>query len=122
MTETRELTCIGCPRGCSLNVVLEDGAVVSLVGNSCPIGDSYGRKEVTDPRRTVTSTVAVIGGEYRVVPVKTASDIPKHLIMDCMAEIARTQVTAPVHIGDVVIKNVLGTGTDVVATKNINSL
>ncbi len=122
MTETRELTCIGCPRGCSLNVVLEDGAVVSLAGNSCPIGDSYGRKEVTDPRRTVTSTVAVIGGEYRVVPVKTASDIPKHLIMDCMAEIARMQVTAPVHIGDVVIKNVLGTGTDVVATKNINSL
>ncbi len=122
MTETRELTCIGCPRGCSLNVVLENGEVISLSGNSCPIGDSYGRKEVTDPRRTVTSTVAVIGGEYRVVPVKTASDIPKHLITDCMAEIARTQVTAPVHIGDVVIKNVLGTGTDVVATRNINSI
>lgn len=122
MTETRELTCIGCPRGCTLNVTLEDGVVTALTGNSCPIGDSYGRKEVTDPRRTVTSTVVVEGGEYRVVPVKTATDIPKDKIFACMEALAQVTVKAPVAIGDVVCANVADTGIDVIATKNVHTI
>ena len=62
-TEIRELICINCPMGCPLTVTLEDGEVVSVTGNTCPRGDAYGRKEVTNPRRIVTTTVPVVGSK-----------------------------------------------------------
>lgn len=120
MTEVRELICIGCPLGCPLTVELSDGEVVSVTGNTCPNGDKYARKEVTDPRRTVTSTVKVSGGVLPVVSVKTQQDIPKNKIFDCMKELSTIEIKAPVHIGDVVLENVAGTGVNVVATKEIS--
>ena len=36
-----------------------------------------------------------------------------------MREINEKTLTAPVHIGDVVIRNVLGLGSDVIVTKHI---
>lgn len=112
----RELTCIQCPMGCPLKVEIEDGKVISVTGNTCPRGKVYAEKEVTAPTRTVTSTVAVNGGERAVVAVKTAGDVPKELIFKCMEEINGASVDAPVHIGDVIVKNVCSSGTDVVAT------
>lgn len=119
MAEVRELICIGCPMGCPLTVEMENGEVLSVTGNTCPNGDKYARKEVTDPRRTVTSTVKVVGGEYRVVPVKTATDIPKNKIFDCMAQINTVEVVAPVKTGDVIIEDVCGTGVSLVATGTV---
>ena len=119
MSEIRELICIGCPMGCPLTVTMENGEVLSVTGNTCPNGDRYARKEVTDPRRTVTSTVRIKDGVLPVVSVKTATDIPKNKIFDCMKEIDKINISAPVSIGDVVIKDVCGTGVDVIVTKNI---
>ena len=119
MSEVRELICIGCPMGCPLTVTMENGEVLSVTGNTCPNGDKYARKEVTDPRRTVTSTVKIKGGVLPVVSVKTATDIPKNKIFDCMKEIDKIEIDAPVSIGDIVIKDVCGTGVDVIVTKNI---
>ena len=118
--EIRELTCIGCPMGCQLAVEMEDGAVLRVTGNSCKIGDNYARKEVVSPKRIVTSTVAVLDAGHAPagrISVKTASDVPKDKIMDVMREIHNAAVSAPVHIGDVVIKDVAGTGVSVIATK-----
>lgn len=118
--ETRELTCIGCPLGCALRVELNDaGEVVSVSGNTCKRGEEYGRREVTAPVRMVTSTVRVTGGKAAVVPVRTAMDIPKGKIFDCMDEIRSAVVAAPVKIGDVVIENVAGTGVSIVASKAV---
>ena len=119
MSEIRELICIGCPMGCPLTVTMENGEVLSVTGNTCPNGDKYARKEVTDPRRTVTSTVKIKDGVLKVVSVKTKTDIPKNKIFDCMKEIDKINICAPVSIGDVVIKNVCETGVDVIVTKNI---
>ena len=116
---TRELTCIGCPLGCSITVTMNGTDVVSVTGNTCPRGDSYARKEVTNPTRIVTSTVPVEGGISPMVNVKTASDIPKAKIFECVSALKNVVVTAPVKIGDVVLSNVAGTGVDVVAAKNI---
>lgn len=116
---TRELTCIGCPLGCSITVTMNDTDVVSVTGNTCPRGDAYARKEVTNPTRIVTSTVRVEGGISPMVNVKTASDIPKAKIFECTSALKNVVVTAPVKIGDVVLSNVAGTGVDVVAAKNI---
>ncbi len=120
MMEIRELTCIQCPLGCPLTVTVDAGKV-TVTGNTCPRGAVYGEKEVTHPTRTVTSTVVVEGGEMARVSVKTAGDIPKEKIFDVMAEIRRTRLTAPVTIGDVIIKNAAGTGVDIIATKSVDT-
>ena len=113
-----QLTCISCPLGCPLKVETDEkGAVVQVTGNTCKRGEIYGRKEVTAPERTVTSTVKVEGGSAPLVSVRTKGDIPQDKIFDCMAAIRTAKVNAPVRIGDVVIPNVCGTGVDVVATK-----
>ncbi len=118
--ETRELTCIGCPMGCQVTVELEKGEVKSVTGNTCPQGDTYARKEVTNPTRIVTSTVVMSDGSKPRLPVKTKNDIPKSKIFDVMKEINDTVVTAPKSIGDVIIDNVAGTGVQVIATRTID--
>ncbi|MFA9377651.1 MAG: DUF1667 domain-containing protein [Lachnotalea sp.] len=120
--EVRELICIGCPIGCMINVELEDGTVKGITGYTCPRGEQYARKEVTNPTRLVTSTVRVLNGNYPVVSVKTSSDIPKGKIMECIDELENVTVTAPIHIGDILVANVADTNCDVIATKQIKAI
>lgn len=120
--ERKELICIGCPLGCDLTVEMDGGQVVSVSGNTCKRGDDYARKELTDPRRIVTSTVPVAGGNLPVVSVKTASDIPKGKIRECLCALKGVTLTAPVQIGDVIVENVADTGVDVIATKSISAV
>ena len=119
MQTTRHLTCIGCPLGCQITVKLEGDTVVSVTGNTCPRGDAYARKEVTAPARIVTSTVRVKGGTIPMVSVKTAGEIPKGMIFDCVKALKNVEVAAPVKIGQVVLTDVAGTGVDIVATKDV---
>ena len=114
----RELTCIGCPIGCALRVEMKNGEI-SVEGHGCPRGEKYARTEVTAPVRMVTSTVALSRGAVSRVPVKTAREVPKDRVLDCMAEIRRARADAPVCIGDVLIRDCAGTGVDVVATRNV---
>ena len=114
--ENRTLTCIGCPLGCALQVEIENGEVLSVSGNTCKRGDVYARKEVTHPTRIVTSTVRVVGGDITMVSVKTANDIPKEKIFECVKVLKEVEVQAPIAIGDVVLSNVAGTGVDIVAS------
>ncbi|WP_448915955.1 DUF1667 domain-containing protein [Eubacterium ramulus] len=120
--ERKELICIGCPLGCNLTVEMDGGQVVFVNGNTCKRGDDYARKELTDPRRIVTSTVPVAGGNLPVVSVKTASDIPKGKIRECLCALKGVTLTAPVQIGDVIVENVADTGVDVIATKSISAV
>lgn len=120
--ERKELICIGCPLGCNLAVEMDGGQVVSVNGNTCKRGDDYARKELTDPRRIVTSTVPVAGGNLPVVSVKTASYIPKEKIRECLCALKGVTLTAPVQIGDVIVENVADTGVDVIATKSISAV
>ena len=91
---TRELTCIGCPLGCAITVTMDGSTVTAVTGNTCPRGDAYARKEVTNPTRIVTSTVRVNGGIYPMANVKTASDIPKGKIFDCVNALKDVTVNA----------------------------
>ena len=117
--EKIELTCIGCPMGCPLTVEMENGAVSKVTGNTCPRGDAYGRKEVTNPTRIVTSTVRVEGGTLPVVSCKTRTDIPKGKIFDVVRALKTVTVPAPVAIGQVLVDNVADTGVEIIATKNV---
>lgn len=119
--ETRHLTCIQCPRGCALAVRLEGADVLDVSGNTCKRGEVYARKEVVHPTRTVTSTVSVSGGARDRVSVKTLQDVPKERILDVMEVVNHTLAKAPVHVGDVLVADVCGTGSSLVATANVEA-
>lgn len=116
MNERRELVCIVCPRGCRLRVSA-DGSQVE--GNACPRGAAYGMAEVTNPTRTLTSTVRAEGGIYRRLPVKTAAPIPKALLFQAMDALKEVRVHPPIRTGETLIPDLLGTGIAVVATKDL---
>lgn len=114
---TRGLTCIGCPMGCELTVEVEDGAAVSVTGNTCKIGENYAKTEVIAPVRTVTTTMLSESG--KPVPVKTAAQIPKEKIFEVTEAVKNARAKLPVAVGDVLLRDAAGTGTDIVATKSV---
>lgn len=118
MSIVREMTCILCPLGCHLKVTLEEEQVVNVEGNSCPKGEAYAKEECTHPIRTLTTTMRVMGGEIPVISVKTSNPIPKNLLYEAMNEVNSVQVKAPIHIGDILIENLLGTDSHIVATRD----
>ena len=122
MTETRELICIGCPMGCPMTVTLDSGVVTCVSGNTCKRGDDYARREVIAPMRMLTTTVPVTGGERAMVPVKTLGEVPKALLIDCARALCAVKLSAPIKAGDVVVQNILDTGVDVIAVKDVDAL
>ncbi len=117
--EKRSLICIGCPMGCPLTVEIQDNGEVMVSGNTCPRGAAYGKKEVTNPTRIVTSSVRVENGNLGMVSCKTSCDIPKGKIFDVVRALKDISVPAPVTIGQVLVQQVAGTEADIVATKNV---
>lgn len=115
----RTFTCIVCPNGCEVEAEYEGTRVLSVTGNLCPKGRTYVTQELVDPRRTIATSVRVTGGDLPLASVRLTNAIPKDRIFDAMAEINRQTLSAPVRIGDVVIKNILGLDSDVIVTKNI---
>ena len=112
-----ELICITCPKGCHLKVDEENGYAVT--GNSCPRGAVYGKSELLHPVRTITSTVRVEGASIPRLPVKTDRPLAKEKMMDCMRLLDGILVQAPVHVGDVLAENILGTDVNIVACKTL---
>lgn len=112
---TRELTCIICPRGCSLQIALEGKEILSITGNGCPRGIQYAEAECCNPQRTVTSTVRCEDG--RVIAVKTDRPIPKEQMFACMERLNAYVAKLPVSIGDVLIPDVFG--SNIVAAENV---
>lgn len=101
-----ELTCIECPMGCKLAVVLDGGKVVEILGNNCPRGKMYAENEVVDPKRVITSTVKLTSGG--VVPVKTDAPVSKKHMFEVMEIINSITVAKPVKTGDIIKENVFG--------------
>lgn len=114
----KNLICVSCPLGCPIEVEIENGEILSVTGNTCKRGDTYARAELTNPVRSLTTTVKLVGGNLPVVPVKSSKPVPKDKMFECMELINEASIKAPVKIGDVVIKDILGSGADIVVTNN----
>ncbi len=112
-----ELICITCPKGCYLKVDEQNGYRVT--GNGCERGAEYGMRELINPRRVITSSVKISGGIYPTCSVKTDAPIPKSIIFDAMALLKGVTLKSPVHTGDVVIRDILGTGVNFVVTRDM---
>lgn len=123
--ETLQFNCTTCPSECLLTVKVErgdDGAVVevrSVTGNNCPRGDKFAHQELTCPMRVLTTTVAVSGSDEALLPIRTAEAIPLALHAQAMAIIRGLVVNAPIHMGDVVLENLLDTNISLVASIDI---
>lgn len=115
----RTFTCIVCPNGCEIEAEYSGTQVLAISGNLCPKGADYVTQELVDPRRTIATSVIVRGGELPLTSVRLTGAIPKDRIFDAMREINKITLTAPVQIGDVVIKGLLGYDSDVIVTKNV---
>lgn len=113
----KELTCIVCPMGCQLEVDIDNDYKVT--GNRCPRGIAYGKKELLNPTRTITSTVKVVGGTYERIPVKTDQEVPKEKIFDIMEKLNDVTLKAPIKMGQIVLKNVSGTEANIVTTRSM---
>lgn len=126
VTETLQFNCTTCPSECLLTVEVErdaKGAVVevrSVTGNSCPRGDKFAHQELTCPMRVLTTTIAVSGGDETLLPVRTAEAIPLELHAQAMDLIRGLVIDAPIRMGDVVLPNPLDTGTDLIASMDID--
>ena len=126
VTETLQFNCTTCPSECLLTVEVErdaDGAVVevrSVTGNSCPCGDKFAHQELICPMRALTTTVAVSGGDEALLPVRTAEAIPLALHAQAMDLIRGLVIDVPIHMGDVVLEDLLNTGIDLIASMDID--
>ena len=114
-----ELTCIVCPRGCTINYDIENGEAVNIIGNSCPRGKEYTENEIKAPTRMLTSTVPIKGSIYHQLPIITSAPIPKDKIFEVMDEIHKARAKAPIKVGEVVIENVAGTGINILAARSM---
>lgn len=114
-----KMVCVACPIGCDITVEFDaDDKIASISGHTCKRGVSYAENEITNPTRSLTTTVRVMGGRKPLVSVRSAQPVPKPLLRDCVAYISAQRVSAPVKLGDVIVKNILDTGVDIVATNH----
>jgi len=118
-TQRHDYLCTGCPLGCRLEVEALDDEIVEVRGFSCKRGKAFAEQEFTDPRRSVSTTVRVDGGRWARLPVKTAEPIPKALVQALCGALHEVRMRAPVTMGDLVMADVVGTGIDVVATRDM---
>ena len=122
MTCKKKITCIVCPIGCKI-LVKTDGTQFEVVdGNKCKKGVDYARSEALDPRRMLTTSVLIDGGEWPLVSVKSSKPVPKEKVFSILEEIKKMKINAPVKIGQIIIKNVADTSINIVATKEVKNI
>ncbi len=114
---TKKLTCIECPEGCKLTVDIENFKMIKIARNKCPKGEAYATHEIENPARILTSSVLSQGLGLKMIPVRTDKPISKSRIFDAMNEAKKIRVTMPLKSGDIIVKNFLGLGVNLIATR-----
>ena len=122
MTETVNLTCIGCPMGCPLQLSIVDGEIREIHGYGCKRGEAYAVQEFSDPRRMVSTTISSPNGLWPRLPVKTVTPVPKDKVLAVVQLLHSLEITPPVRLGQIILQDVAGTGVAVVATRSLPRL
>ncbi len=120
MKEQKNFVCISCPMGCRLTVE-KCGNNIKVSGNTCKLGEKYAINEYTNPVRTITTSIKVkTNSGIKMISVKTNKEVPKSSIFDCIEEIKKlVPIQSEIKCGDVLIKNILNLGVDIVATREM---
>ncbi len=116
--DKRTVICTVCPKGCTIEVKIDSGGnIADISGYTCERGKKYAVSEISDPRRILTTTVRC--GE-EMLSIKSSAPVRKDKLLELMKIIGENKTTPPVKIGDVVIVDIDGEGTDMIATKNVS--
>ena len=118
--DEREIICVVCPNSCRLTVWKDSEENVHIIGNQCARGITYGESEYLHPVRTVITTMRIEGAPYPVIPVRSEEPIPKSLIFQAIKLINQRVCHAPVKMGDVLLKNILGTEIHIIASRSMS--
>jgi CxxC motif-containing protein len=122
LREQRRFICITCPVGCAIDAVIENGELIEATGQACKRGIAFVREELRTPKRMLTTTVRVRGGALPLVPVRSAQALPKGLLFSVAALLRDVVLEAPVLEHQVVLQNVLNTGVDIIASRDLPAL
>ena len=120
MEEKRRISCIVCPLSCVGEVTIAEGEVKTVTDFACPRGEAYAREEVIAPKRMLTTTVRIIGGQLPLLPVVSHKLLPKNKIMSCARCLATVTVSAPIKEGEVILADILNLGVDIVASRDLD--
>jgi len=119
MLEKKTITCVACPKGCEVTVEHDGDEIINIMGNACPQGADYAKEEIIAKTRILPTTVRVKNGALPLCPVKTTKQIPLELMDKAMNKIGEKEIEAPLKMGQIIIKNLLDTDADVVATRDL---
>jgi CxxC motif-containing protein len=97
----------------------KEGIITKIEDYQCKKGIGYAKEELFYPKRTLTTSIIVKDGDLPLVSVKSDKPIPKDRLFDVMDAISEIEVHAPIEIGDILIKNVIGLDVQIVATKDV---
>ena len=118
---TKDIICITCPQGCIIKVSGDPvkGEITSCEGFKCKRGKTYAENEFVHPVRILTSSVKTAGASVPLVAVRTSAPIPKEMQMQAMEEVKKITVSGKIVPGDVIVKNFMGTGADLIASGSV---
>jgi CxxC motif-containing protein len=119
MSEETKIICVACPQGCRLRINRQ-GETMVVSEQGCKRGEQYAIQEMTDPRRMVSTTIRIQSNSHLLLPVYTSAPIPKGKIQPLLNQLRKLNLKVPVKMGQVVLKDALGTGIDVLASRDIN--
>jgi CxxC motif-containing protein len=117
--EKKHFVCVVCPIGCEIDVVHDGSKIISMEGNKCEKSEEFVTQELIEPMRILTTTVRIQGARWPVIPVRTDKAVPKRLFPRIMRQLRRTKLQAPVNMLDVVVRDVLHTGANIMATRTM---
>ncbi len=120
-TQFEKVICVTCPKGCTLEVTREGDTIIKIE-NGCKRGHEYVKQELTDPRRMVATSVRVMGGLHPLLPVYTSAPFPKARIQELLAVLRQMEVKTPIDMDSIILKDVLGTGIDIQASRTIKRI
>jgi CxxC motif-containing protein len=117
--EKKHFVCVVCPVGCEIDVVHDGSKIMSMEGNKCDKSEEFAQQELIEPMRILTTTVRIEGSRWPVIPVRTDKSVPKRLFPRIMRQLRDIKLQAPVNMLDVVVKDVLHTGADIISTRTM---
>jgi CxxC motif-containing protein len=117
--EKKHFVCVVCPVGCEIDVVHDGSKIISTEGNKCEKSEEFVSQELIEPMRILTTTVRIQGSRWPVIPVRTDKAVPKRFFPRIMRQLRHIELRAPVNMLDVVARDVLRTGANVIATRTV---
>jgi CxxC motif-containing protein len=117
--EKKHFVCVVCPIGCEIDIVHDGSKIISMEGNKCEKSVEFVSQELIEPMRILTTTVRIRGSRWPVIPVRTDKSVPKRLFPRIMKELRRIKLQAPISMLDMVVRDIAGTGADIIATRTM---